>query len=1125
MTEQVPVPVASHRGHRGSSKAKNTSRNSSLISLFCEGEDTKDSQKTTSIIYKGFCNGNGNGKAKEKARKKVKNAKAKIIANVSSNVKANVNSSSSNNSRRRNRERSRSLNLLPEIDGVRGIGVSENGEKDATPRELYAIGAVFDHLYRGGSPMNCISVFRKEVNRPRGNFGCGVGAFGGLGSYGCGIEGEGGVGGDDEEDEDDTYAAYTYNGEDDTYQTDTYAQKIMDDETLPTMDGDGSLATDNGNERNMYDLYTLAEVEDDPSLTSRETSNSNSNSNIASAKAVSPEEGRPSSPPLTWSSRRTRGILLRKKNNSNNNNSSSTRKSSLLKSAAATRAFSRKKSKKKVTILQSTKSGSKDNGNGKSNNNEDDKNDKNSSSISTNKKSHHRTKQQEEDGPKLVTTAGLLWHGFSFSDWNPPESSPVSFPSSRISSIASGSASPSPSSSPSSSPPRGVKAFLDDADNSVEGMIYDYDDHDISETEEAIERLRMWSEILVEAARENGPKVAAAALEGARAATEAATKAGATAVPQAYRMTNSQSHSSSTTCTTTGTATSSPPRNRRPHISSAEATEDLTKLVHMMRDTVADNIPEETKASTTALQDAVVRSFRKNLGAFLKVYDERYGELEDQDDYEDDQDSGDDDEDKDDRRSRRRRQPLNSLAMRMQHMAYKEPTRTYAVSEKNQVFPERMRKDHETNTVAGVGVGVPPLLNSSLSSSDASSPSIQIESLPPIKTRARSKVSHHHQAEASAPLPSTPKSSSRNHHHHHDFASVTPSARSSNTPSSSGTSVSVPNEGSEGVGHHRGDVNYVMEGEVPTTIRINSLSTVLTRDSSSMPRSSSNTGNGNGNASVVSHSFRRSRSLFRRKNSISENNNSNTISAPEPSTPTPRKNDLLPPVPPPRSSTMTTNRKAGGNSICSSTASLDNSSDWNNHHLSESIAATDQATVATPPKMTPSQSQSQLSNNNNNNGLIKRISSFRLKKVGSRQSASAFGTHNMRVIQQRSPTSTMDQRDLECTYISCDGVVAATAFCYHDGSIIDIDDESNVGNIEHNLLSRFNEAEELSVVDEVGSTGENINSNSSSNISTNHTINASNTSNKPPLPRPVNPPASVEVQPQLIGFEVQSIEV
>lgn len=72
------------------------------------------------------------------------------------------------------------VNLLPEMDGIRGIGV---GKQDATPQELYAIGAVFDHIYRGGSPLNCISVFQKEVHRaPRrkqpygcGCFGCGSG--------------------------------------------------------------------------------------------------------------------------------------------------------------------------------------------------------------------------------------------------------------------------------------------------------------------------------------------------------------------------------------------------------------------------------------------------------------------------------------------------------------------------------------------------------------------------------------------------------------------------------------------------------------------------------------------------------------------------------------------------------------------------------------------------------------------------------------------------------------------------------------------------------------------------------------------------------------------------------------
>lgn len=37
--------------------------------------------------------------------------------------------------------------------------------EDATPQELYAIGAVFEHLYRGGSPSKCIRVYQKEMSR------------------------------------------------------------------------------------------------------------------------------------------------------------------------------------------------------------------------------------------------------------------------------------------------------------------------------------------------------------------------------------------------------------------------------------------------------------------------------------------------------------------------------------------------------------------------------------------------------------------------------------------------------------------------------------------------------------------------------------------------------------------------------------------------------------------------------------------------------------------------------------------------------------------------------------------------------------------------------------------------
>jgi hypothetical protein len=101
---------------------------------------------------------------------------SKEVGNVK---KTHIKTSSQGPIRRSERDNDNSpVNLLPETDGIRGIGV---GKQDATPRELYAIGAVFDHIYRGGSPLNCISVFQKEVHHaPRrkqpygcGGFGCG----------------------------------------------------------------------------------------------------------------------------------------------------------------------------------------------------------------------------------------------------------------------------------------------------------------------------------------------------------------------------------------------------------------------------------------------------------------------------------------------------------------------------------------------------------------------------------------------------------------------------------------------------------------------------------------------------------------------------------------------------------------------------------------------------------------------------------------------------------------------------------------------------------------------------------------------------------------------------------------
>jgi hypothetical protein len=143
--QRYDMKMSSHRGHPGSSSAKNSHRNP-LISNF---------EKKVSI---------GN------VEKKV---------NIGNVKKIHMKTSKGQN--RRNERGNKPVNLLPEMDGIRGIGV---GKEDATPQELYAIGAVFDHIYRGGSPLNCISVFQKEVNRAphKKPYGCG--------GFGCGMEEE-----------------------------------------------------------------------------------------------------------------------------------------------------------------------------------------------------------------------------------------------------------------------------------------------------------------------------------------------------------------------------------------------------------------------------------------------------------------------------------------------------------------------------------------------------------------------------------------------------------------------------------------------------------------------------------------------------------------------------------------------------------------------------------------------------------------------------------------------------------------------------------------------------------------------------------------------------------------------
>ena len=213
------MSMPSHRGNPGSSSAKNSNRNASLIYIYQEMEQRARERKNNSID-------NSNSKNK-KNNDPISGNKKVSISNITQ-VETFKKGGSSNNKRRQQEphrsyqnnyrgSRKKTVNLLPEIDGVRGIGVSDG---DATPQELYAIGAVFDHIYRGGSPMNCISVFRKEVNRrpPSKMYGCG--------GFGFGMTGE------DEK---------SHTG---------------DDDSLPTMDWTFTRSASIGDDT-LLDLYTL----------------------------------------------------------------------------------------------------------------------------------------------------------------------------------------------------------------------------------------------------------------------------------------------------------------------------------------------------------------------------------------------------------------------------------------------------------------------------------------------------------------------------------------------------------------------------------------------------------------------------------------------------------------------------------------------------------------------------------------------------------------------------------------------------------------------------------------------------------------------------------------------------
>lgn len=166
-------------------------------------------------------------------------------------------------------------------------------------------------------------------------------------------------------------------------------------------------------------------------------------------------------------------------------------------------------------------------------------------------------------------------------------------------------------------------------------------------------RLKMWSDILVAAVEEKG--LAGAAAE----------------------------------------ATSAAFSNEEPSSSDGD---DLKHLVHMMRNSVKEGVQEASKA---ALEAEVVRTFQTNLDSFVKNYKAKREQTEEN---KNDDDNGDGDDDYENTTTShlswitpqtngttRDQQPLNSLAMRMRSMATKEPTRTYAVSESDQV-PDAIKK-------------------------------------------------------------------------------------------------------------------------------------------------------------------------------------------------------------------------------------------------------------------------------------------------------------------------------------------------------------------------------------------------------------------------------------------------
>ncbi len=176
------MKTSSHRGNSGSSSTKNAHR-SSVVSVASMIESIKNDDKAVEIDkplenvsntenmsnVENISNIENIDSVSDKeqieepeAPKPTQKPTQKPKQRPHHRGRANKNDKNKQSSSKNNDQNNKPVNLLPEFENVRNFGV---GRDDATPQELYAIGAVFDHIYRGGSPMNCIRVFQKEVNR------------------------------------------------------------------------------------------------------------------------------------------------------------------------------------------------------------------------------------------------------------------------------------------------------------------------------------------------------------------------------------------------------------------------------------------------------------------------------------------------------------------------------------------------------------------------------------------------------------------------------------------------------------------------------------------------------------------------------------------------------------------------------------------------------------------------------------------------------------------------------------------------------------------------------------------------------------------------------------------------